>query len=151
MSRKTPLKSDKYIRISVWCRARWHKPNRARTRIYRGKISFLSVYPKILLLGKNLKALIENEPKILVILATYFDTKIRRMRIAFLLLLDCSRSASLLLSRSSDYVVGYAEPWQRDLPTALNPTTEKANSVVIHLCPIRAYFFISQNPYLLHR
>ena len=141
MSRKTPLKSDKYIKISVWCRARWHKPNRARTRIYRGKISFLSVYPKILLLGKNLKALIENEPKISVILATYFDTKIRRMRIAFLLLLDCSRSASLLLSRSSDYVVGYAEPWQRDLPTAENPTTEKAKAKKCCTC-----FFLFSKP-----
>ena len=50
---------------------------------------------------KSESLLNENDKPKVVTLATYFDLKIRQMKIAFLLLLECSRSASRLLSRTT--------------------------------------------------
>ena len=68
---------------------------------YMQKISVLSVYHRKSFEDFLARRLNENDKTKSVTLATFFNTKIRRIRIAFLLLLECSRSASLLLSRTT--------------------------------------------------
>ena len=101
MSRKTPWKSDKYIKISVWCCAP-PQAQRGRTHAhYMQKISVLSVYHRKSFEDFFARRLNENDKAKAVTLATFFSLKIRQTKVAFLLLLECSRSASLLLSRTT--------------------------------------------------
>ena len=65
------------------------------------KISVLSVYRRKSFEDFFARRLNENDKSKAVTLATFFGLKIRQTRIAFLLPLECSRSASLLLSRTT--------------------------------------------------
>ena len=82
---------------------------------YMQKISVLSVYHRKSFEDFFARRLNENDKTKSVTLATFLDTKIRRIRITFLLLLECSRSTSLLLSRTTSLRLSPAS-W---LPTAI--------------------------------